>query len=123
MKKISEMNANELTTCLCKLAEPSEKLMSDGAVVEALDELRKAIPEKADVATVFSLFTSIVVPRLMDEKHQKDTYAVLAAIDGVAVEEIEKRNGLEVLRDVFVSFVMERDVETIFRPGCEARGK
>ena len=123
MKKISEMNACELSSCLCKLAEPADRVLSDSAVIEALDAFRKAIPESADVATVFSLFTTMVVPRLMNEKHQKDVHGILAAIDGVAVEEIQKRNGLETLRDLFVVFAMERDVETIFRPACEVRGK
>lgn len=123
MKKIAEMNASELSACLCQIAEPAEKLLSDSAVIEALDGFRKDIPEKSDVATAFSLFTTMVVPKLMDKKHQKDVYSILAAIDGVAVEEIHKRNGLETIRDMFVVFAMERDVETIFRPACEARSK
>lgn len=123
MKKIANMNACELSVCLCKLAEPAECLFNDGAVVEAMDELRKAIPAKSDIPTVFSLFTAILVPKLMGEKHQEDVYSILAAIDGVTVDEIKERNGLETLRDVFVVFVTERDVETIFRPGCEARSK
>lgn len=123
MKKIANMNALELSACLCKIAEPAERLFTDGAVVEAMDDLRKAIPEKADIPTVFSLFTSLLVPKLMGEKHQDDIYAILAAIDGVTVEDIKGKNGLETLRDVFIVFVTERDVETIFRPGCEARSK
>ena len=119
MKKI----ASELSACLCQIAEPAEKLLSDSAVIDALDGFRKDIPEKSDVATAFSLFTTMVVPKLMDKKHQKDVYSILAAIDGVAVEEIHKRNGLETIRDMFVVFAMERDVETIFRPACEARSK
>lgn len=123
MKKISEMTACELSVCLCKIAEPAEKLLSDSAVIEALDGFRNAIPEKASVSTAFSLFTTMLVPKLMDKKHQKDVYSILAAIDGVTVEDVQKRNGLETVRDMFVVFAMERDVETIFRPACEARGK
>lgn len=123
MKKIAEMNASELSACLCQIAEPAEKLLSDSAVIEALDGFRNAIPEKASVATAFSLFTTMLVPKLMDKKHQKDVYSILAAIDGVTVEDVQKRNGLETVRDMFVVFAMERDVETIFRPACEARGK
>ena len=123
MKKISEMTACEISVCLCKIAEPAEKLLSDSAVIEALDGFRNAIPEKVSVATAFSLFTTMLVPKLMDKKHQKDVYSILAAIDGVTVEDVQKRNGLETVRDMFVVFAMERDVETIFRPSCEARGK
>ena len=123
MKKISEMTACELSVCLCKIAEPAEKLLSDSAVIEALDGFRNAIPEKASVATAFSLFTTMLVPKLMDKKHQKDVYSILAAIDGVTGEDVQKRIGLETVRDMFVVFAMERDVETIFRPACEARGK
>lgn len=123
MKKLSEMNAREMSVCICKLAENAEKLFNDGAVVEALDALRESFPEETNVPTAFSLFTSILVPKLLSDEHTKETYAILAAIDGVTVEEIEKRNGLEIIRDLFIVFVTERDVETIFRPGCEVRRK
>lgn len=123
MKKIAEMTANELIAFICKIAGPAENLFSDGAVMESLKEMKERIPENATVETVFSMFTAIMFPRLTGEAHKKDTFAILAALDGVSVEEIEGRNGLETMRDMFVVFVVDRDVETIFRPCAEARGK
>lgn len=122
MKKIAEMTMNELTACISKLSDPAERLFSDNVVIETLEDFRKQIPEKANVQTAFSLFMSVVLPVLTDEKHKKDTYAILNAMCGEEAMDIEARNGLEVMRDLFVVFALEKDVETLFRPGCEARG-
>lgn len=121
MKKISEMTMNELTVCLCKLAEPASNLFSDAAVTEALKEMRERAPEKCPLDVAFSLFTTIAVPVLTDEKHAQDTHAILAALDNVSVEDIGSRNGLEVIKDMFLVFAVDKDVETIFRPCAQAR--
>ena len=122
MKKISEMNMAELTACICKLSGPAEKLFSDGAVIDALDDFRNRIPENATIETAFSLFMAAVLPVITSDEHKMHTYAILSALCDQPVEGIEARNGLEVMRDLFLVFAMERDVETIFRPGCQGRG-
>lgn len=122
MKKISEMNMAELAACICKLSGPAEKLFSDGAVIDALDDFRKRIPENATIETAFYLFMTAVLPVITGDEHKEHTYAILSALCDQTAAEIEARNGLEVMRDLFVVFAMERDVETIFRPGCQARG-
>lgn len=123
MKKIDEMNVNELTACLCKIAEPAEKLFGDMAVLDALDKMKKAIPAQATAKLVFSLFMTIVYPHLMNEHNKESTMKILAGLDGVTVEEIENRNGVKNAGDMFNIFIMDRDVESVFRPACEVRGE
>jgi hypothetical protein len=122
MKKIEEMNVNELTACLCEIAEPAEKLFCDMAVLDALDKMKKSIPDEATPKLVFSLFMTIVYPRLMNEQNKDSTMKILAAMNGVTVAEIENRNGVNNAGEMFSIFIMDRDVESIFRPACEVRG-
>ena len=121
MKRIHEMNAAELTTCICKIAEPSERIFSDGAVIDALDTMRGRVPENVTIETAFGLFAKEVVPVLTGDAHRKDTYEIVAALCEQTVEEVEQRNGLEVMRDMFYIFALEKDVEGIFRPCNQAR--
>lgn len=122
MKKISEMTAGELTACICKMAEPAEKLYSDNAVIEALESFRSRIPDNATLETTFSIFTGTMIPVLTGKKHKADVYAILAALCDQTAEEVEKRNGVEVMRDLFIVFALDKDVETLFRPCFETRG-
>lgn len=121
MKKIAEMTMDELSACLCKMATPASNLFSDGAVTDAFDEVQNRMPKKATVQEAFSIFTGILVPVLMGDKHKADTYALLAAQTGERVEEVASRNGLEVMKDLFQMLMMERDVQAIFRTGAEVR--
>ena len=121
MKKLSEMTMEELSACLCKMAGPADNLFSDAAVCDAFDTAQKRMPENPTIQAAFSIFTSILVPALMSEKHKGDTYAILSAQSGDSVEEISARNGMEVMKDLFTVFVLERDVQTIFRIGAEVR--
>lgn len=123
MRKIEELTAIELSECLCKIAEPAENLFSDVTVRNALDEFKTTMPEKATWKQALSVFASVLYPVLSGEKHRFDVYTILAAIDGVSVAEIENRNGLEVMGNMFKVFVQDGDVQDLFRPVCEIRRK
>lgn len=122
MKKLSEMTMNELSACLCKMASPAQALFSDGMVLEAFDGVQEVLNEQTTVSDALGIFTGVLLPVLTDDKHKADTYAILAAQNGQSVEEIEARNGYEVVRELFSIFMVERDVQTIFRPCAQARG-
>lgn len=122
MRNLSELNANELTRCLCALAGPAEKIFSDGAVTHAMDSYKKKIDENTRIDKGFSLFVTMVFSDLM-EKHGDDVYAIIAALDDAKVEDVKARNGVEVMRDIFKAFVLDGDLSAIFRPGCEAGGE
>lgn len=123
MKKISEMTMNELSACLCKIAGPAEKLYSDDAVRDAFDEMRKSMGKKQTVQAAFSLFVTILVPVLTSDVHREDTCAIMAELGQVDAKSISEANGLEMMRDMFRVFVVDGDVEAIFRPCTEVRSK
>lgn len=121
MKNITEMTAAELSACIGRIAGPAQRIYSDRATIDALEAFRERMPEKVTAETAMSLFVTTVYPVLTGKEHKKDAYAILEALcEG---EKTENRNGLEVMRDLFVIFVKDREVEAIFRPGVEARGE
>lgn len=122
MKKMHEMSMGELAGCIGKIAKPAERLFSDNAVIEALKTVRETVHEGMTMEAAFSLFVSILFPVLTDGKHKKDSYAIVTALSD-AETAVEDRNGLEVMRDMFMIFLVDKDVESIFRPCIEARGK
>jgi hypothetical protein len=45
----------------------------------------------------------------------------MAALCEQTAEEVLERNGLEMMRDMFVVFALDKDVESLFRPCNKAR--
>ena len=123
MKKISDMNMNELSVAICKLAGPAEKLFSDGAVCAAFDEMSKRMGDGQTVHKAFSMFTAVLFPVLMNEEHKKDTCEIMAVMTDGDAKTIMESNGLETMRDMFRVFVVDGDVNAIFRPNAEIRGE
>lgn len=122
MKKIDEMTMSELSVFLCKIAGPAENIFSDAAVNEVFDDVAKMLKDKATVENAFSVFCARLVPVMMG-KHEADTFAILAAMEGVSVDEIKEKNGFDVMRTMFKAFMIDRDIQTIFRPMQKVRGK
>ncbi len=122
MKKIDEMTMTELSTFLCKVAAPAENIFTDGAVNEAFDEVANLLKDKATVENAFSAFCAVLVPAMMS-KHEEDVFTILAALEGVSVAEIKDKNGFEAMRTMFKAFMIDRDIQTIFRPMQKVRGK
>lgn len=121
MRKISEMDMQELPAMLCKIAPCAERLFSDIAVCDAFDKMGEYMKEGQTAKTGFSLFALILIPVLMNEKHIEDTYAILSAIEGVDMKEIKKMNGVKTTGDLFRLFVLDGSVQGIFRPGAQIR--
>lgn len=121
MKKIHEMPMGDLSVCLCKMAAAADNLFADAAVCEAFDEVKRLIGDEAPANVAVSLFASIMMPVLMNEKHKRDTFAILGALGCGTSDEIEQRNGIEVLHDLFTVFVIDGDVQSLFRPCAEMR--
>lgn len=122
MKKIDEMTMAELSAFLCKVAGPAENIFTDGAVNEAFDEVAKMLKDKATVENAFSVFCAVLVPVMMG-KHEEDTFTILAALEGVSAAEIKEQNGFDAMRTMFKAFMIDRDIQTIFRPMQKVRGK
>lgn len=115
MRNLSDMKAEELTKCICEIAGPAEKIFCDCAVTEAIDAYQKKIKEGMTVQQGFSLFVREVFPVLMG-KHQDEVYSIFAAMDDVPVGEVKVRSGVQFMREVFESFVLDGDLPGLFRP-------
>ena len=121
MKKIAEMNTEELGLMLCQIAEPASRIMSDGYVSEAFVEMGKRLDKKATMLQNIAVFVSVLVPVLLGERHRNDTYEVLAALEGKTPEDIRKQNGFKTAKELFDVFMANKDTTTIFRPDPEVR--
>lgn len=122
MRKISEMNTEELAVCLCNAADPVSNLLGDNEVVDAFGKLGEKMKGKR-VLAMFGMFVSVVVPTLLGEKHRDDTYALLAAVSGVSVDEVKRQNGFKTAKDVWAIFMTDVDMASMFRDGDEARAE
>lgn len=89
--KLSEMNTRELAKALCGLTMPISNICKDAEVVEAL----KTMQEKRTIADMLAS----IVPVLLD-KHYDDTVAVLSALTGKTVQQINAQKGSETITDI-----------------------
>lgn len=119
MRNLNDLAVNELGKCIAAMSAPAEKIFRDKEITEALDAYRERVTEKTTMAEGLSLFAVKLFPLLVG-KHEKDVYDILAAIDGVSVDDIKARSGAEVMQGMFRTFVLNGDVAAIFRPLCEA---
>lgn len=123
MRKIAEMNTDEMAIAICQMAEPVSNIMSDGMVSDAFVEMSKKLNKNSTLLQNIAVFTSVLVPVLLGEKHRNDTYAVLAALEGTTVENIRKQNGIKTAKDLFDVFMANKETTTIFRPDQEVRAE
>lgn len=123
MKKLAEMNTDELAVFMCKAADPLSSLLMDSEVIDAFTGLAKKMQGNGNLFSMFGAFLSVVVPTLLGERHKNDTYALLAAIEGKDVDAIRKQNGIKTARDVWALFMTDVDMGGMFRPGEEVRAE
>lgn len=123
MKKLSDMPMAELSESIATIADCADRLFGDGAVCTAFDELTAKMGDKCRVDRAVALFASGVFPLLTSEKHKADTYTIMEALGCGKAEEMDAKNGIEMMRDMFCVFVRDAEVTTIFRPGTDVRGE
>lgn len=123
MKKISKMNGNELSVCMAKIAPCADAIFSDGAVSGAIDSLAAKMGKGIAADKAVAWFSGELFPLLTGEKHREDTYTIMEALGYGEASKMGEKNGIELLRDLFVIFVKDAEVTTIFRPGAEVRGE
>ena len=123
MKKISEMNTDELGVFLCAVAEPVSNLVTDAEVIESLTDMAKKMQGKNSPIVVFALFGSTVIPVMLGKKHKEDTYKIIAAVSGKTVDEIRNQNGLKTAKEVWELLMTDRDMGAMFRAGEEVRAE
>ena len=123
MKKISQMNTDELGAFLCEVAEPVSNLVTDAVVIEALTDMARKMQGNKSMFVVFGLFSSTVIPIMLGKNHKEDTYKILAAVSGKTVDEIRSQNGLKTAKEVWELLMTDRDMGDMFRPGEGVRAE
>ena len=97
--KLSEMNGEELSVCLCKIAEPIERIGFDKKTTETFQEIADLIKNGMNNIQQTSIMIGTCVPLLLGD-HREDTFAILAAINGKTVEEIRSQNGMQTIKEL-----------------------
>ena len=104
MKKLSDMNAAELSAALVALAEPIDHLISDEELTDALlrcssagDEKRPFL-RKTRAGMLLHIYTELA-PLLVD-KHLQDVIKIASISEGISEEEIMKKPGTEVMKNL-----------------------
>lgn len=116
MKKLSEMNSEELTVALCKLAEPAANLFGDPDVTDALQKMTEAKSECKTVMQLMAKAIGIFAPVLLGDKHRNDVFQIVAAVRGVDVKVIREQNGLQTVKEIVQLLIKDVDAMTFFRP-------
>lgn len=97
--KLSEMTTVQLADCLCDLAEPVANIMNDKAVVEALKTASLAARDANSAPLdIYKPIVARLLPGLLKSR-RKDTFAVIAALTGKTIKEIETQNGFLTIKE------------------------
>lgn len=97
--KLSEMNGEELSVCLCKIAEPLERIGFDKKTTETFQKIADLSKSGMNNIQKASAMIGKYVPLLLGD-HREDTFAILAAIDDKTVEEIRSQNGMQTIKEL-----------------------
>ena len=106
MKKLSEMNANELCKALCDLAEPIGNIARDDEVVEAMQQISTHKKNNAIIARLFGSAYAALIPLLL-RKHKADVFSVVSCLSGKPIEVLEQENGFQLTREIRKIFSAE----------------
>lgn len=109
--KLSEMNSDQLSACLCKIAPALESIGMDEKFSDALKRIAdkdKDLKPAQQGAVMIGAF----VPMLLGD-HKDDTFAVLAALSGKTVKEIREQNGMQTIKEVKEA-LSDRDLMDFF---------
>lgn len=123
MKKLAELNVDEMTLLMCRVAEPAGNLFADGAVIAAFVDVAKVLQEANFRLAGIAYFASKIIPVLLGDAHKEDTLAILAAFDGRPVDELRKQNGLKTMKGLYQIFMEDQDAINFFRPDEEVQAE
>lgn len=105
-RKLTELNAAELTAVLVEIAEPVGNLVNDDElwnVFKACTAKGVTLQQKNGLRYILQTY-SAMLPLLLGEKHSKDTFRILSAIEGKPIAEIMQMNGQEVVKAIGNAF-------------------
>lgn len=103
--KLSQMNTPQLAACLCRIAQPIEKLGSNPRVHELLrDYGEREKGEGAPMLTRLSMLIGTLIPALLGDDTLPYTVEILSALTGKPVREIMEQPGMQTVRDAYSVF-------------------
>lgn len=117
MKKLSELNAEELSDVLCEIVEPMGRLMDDEAVVECFGALADLIKESTTTMMFMLQCVRYASPVFLSEEHRKDTFAVIAGLKRTTVKAVSEQPGSELIMDVVSMIIGDGGLLKMFRGG------
>lgn len=101
--KLSKLTTDEALDVLCEITPYVSNIVSDETLMETLNKtIKKDGMTRAGVLVAGAEKLSRLVPIVMKE-HRNDVYGILAAVNGLDVEEIAKQNIIKTsmqIRDV-----------------------
>lgn len=102
MAKLKDMTAWELMGALAELAGPVGNLANDDEFWDAFKECTKkgvGLKQKDGLRFFLQAYGGLF-PILMREDHRRDTFHILAILEGKSIEEVARMNGEELLETV-----------------------
>ena len=115
IKKLAEMDGDELTAVLCRIAQPAANIFADPKVAEFFAtgvEIRKNAPS---MMVYMTQLAAAGAPVLLGDQHKEDIFEILAALKGVTKQEIRKQKGLQTMREIIHILMADADLMTFFR--------
>ena len=112
--KLSKLTTDEALDVLCEITPYVSNIVSDETLMETLNKtIKKEGMTRAGVLVAGAEKLSRLVPIVMKE-HRNDVYGILAAVNGLDIDEIAKQNIIKTamqIRDVCA----DRDMLDFFR--------
>ncbi|MBR3797222.1 MAG: hypothetical protein IKK34_14520 [Clostridia bacterium] len=118
IKKLAELDGDEMATLLCRIAEPAANIFADPKTAEffaAGVELRKTSPS---MMVYMTQLAALGAPVLLGEKHREDIFEILAALKGRTKQEIRKQKGMQTMQEIIHILMSDADLMTFFRLGA-----
>ena len=112
--KLSEMNTQQLAACLCKIAEPVERIGTDEAVVKAMRDMNVRLKDGTLMEKIAAMIGALV-PTLLGT-HFDDVVVIVAAMTGKTEDGVRAQNGFVTIRDIRSFF--DEDFAGFFRPSA-----
>lgn len=112
--KLSEMNGEELSVCLCKIAESIERIGFDKKTTAVFQEIADLSKSGMNNIQQTSMMIGKFVPLLLGD-HREDTFAILAAINDKTVDEIRSQNGMQTIKEL-KNALADPDLMDFFTP-------
>lgn len=103
--RLSEMNGDQLATCLCIVTEPAEKIAEDDEVVGVIRGCMTTREVDGKAVNYMDIPRAVfrLIPILL-RKFRRETFTILGAMNGKTADEIAEQNGLKTIADIKAVF-------------------